>query len=814
MLQYLNRIVLFLFSLVIRWFIQRPPDDAALDRAIRSGNVAVISNTVISYRKVVKLQPKQHEHRTAYLEGLGIALRSRFELLGEIADLNEAINSVQEALQIHPKRVSLSVLLADTLRMRFEKSGIHQDLRTAIDILRGILPECAPQSVECFSILSDLCLCNSLLVRLPAEHLEAAPSIPSLSTFTLPDSESAEYPTALGNMAQAYMYRFYSSGLLDDLGRAIELYHKALQVNSSGISRASCLMGLANAVFVQYEHDGEARRLQTVIESYVEALEYAPEANLNVQCQIKLAGAYQARFYRDRDAADLQKSFDHLRNALSHCPAGHIHHPSILRSLCWGELHRSNTHTIDDSQNLINSAKEVLALHPFHHTDRRSCLLLLSGVLYTHFQRVREVEYLNQRLELLAEALSLCSDTHPDHARACIGLADAFLERYEWADDRDEMDLDRAIHHGYLAANGGNAPPWRYQPKALLFRYFKITKRDDDKQAAKDALVQICESPCYSYLSRIRIAMQWSSLAQNQGSRFGDLAILGYEIAIKLRSQLASFSLQNPQTRINNLAETGDRFATRIAALTLRTSGAPRAIELLEQARAVFWTQALQLRSSFDELPDPLKGELQNTAQKLDAAPNDYFLTEGQVTEQKKAAARFEALLQQARSLPGFHDLLLPKSYNQLSEASANGPVIVLFKDNVALSNCNVIIIKSPGSRPEHFVLSGISAYGLKKELENFTTRQVHALTPIIRDQEDTAVARLKPLIKQQTSETQHEKFLAKLWVQIVKPIVDHLGFKDVIALESIGAQQETTSSFLFIWKARRACHVGSWFLT
>ncbi|KAE9387901.1 hypothetical protein BT96DRAFT_890838 [Gymnopus androsaceus JB14] len=784
MLRYLNGMV----SGIVRWFIPGPPEDAAsieLDEAIRGGNVAAISNAITSYRQAVKLQPEGDDHRTAYLEGLGIALRSRFELQGDIADLNEAVDAVHEVLQIHPKRVSLSILLADTLRLRFEKSGFHQDLHRAIDVLCSALAKCAPQSVECFSILSDLYLCNSLLVRLSTEHLQAACPIPNLTEFRSPNCESSDYPIALSNMAQAHMYHFYSSGVQDDLERAAELYHKALQVNTSGASRAQCLLGLANVLFVQYEHDGEVKKLQTVIESCVEAFEYVREGSLSIQCQIKLASAYQARFYRDGDAADLQKSFDYLNNALLHCPPGHIHRPSILRSVCWGELHRSNTHTIDDSEKLIHSAKEVLALHPIHHTDRRSCLVLLAGVLYTHFQRVREVEYLNQRLTLLAEALNLCSDTHPDYGRACIGLADAFLERYEWADDRDDMDLDRAIHHGHLATNTRNAPPWRYQPKALLFRYLRTTKQEDDRQAAKDVLVQVCESPYYSYLSRIRIAMQWSSLAQSQGSRFGDLAIVGYEIAIELRSRLASFSLQNAQTRIDNLAETGDRFATRVAALALRTSGAARAIELLEQSRAVFWTQALQLRSTFDGLPDPLKRELQDTAQKLDATPNDHFLTERQVTERKKASARFEALLQQARSLPEFHDLLLPKSYNQLSEASASGPVIILFRDNVALSNCNVIVIRSPRTCPEHFVLSKISTYELNKDLQNFTTRQARESRSMTGDGDDglfgddSDSARLKLLKnRQKTFETQYEKFLATLWVQIVKPIMDHLGFK------------------------------------
>ncbi len=786
---YLNGIMVFLLSL-LGWFIPGrptgPPDDAAfiqLDKDARSGDVAAISSAVRSYQQAVQLRPKRDERRAVCLEGLGIALRSRFEVQGDIADLNEAVDRVQEALEIDPKRVSLAVLLADILRMRFEKSGHHQDLHRAIDILCSTLAECAPQSAKSFSILSDLCLCNSLLVRQSTEHLQAARPIPNLSTFKLPHFKSPDYPTSSINLAQAYMYLFYGSGVQEDLGRAIELYQKALQVHSSGTARASCLLGLANAVFVRYQHYGEAEELQTALESYTEALEYASEGNLTIQCQIDLAGAYRARFYRDGDDADLQKSFTHLNNALVHCPPGHIHHPSILRSLCWNKLHCVGTSTIEDSQNLINSAKEALNLHPLHHTDRRSCLVLLAGVMYTHFQRVREVEYLDQRVELLAESLSLCPDTHPDHGKACNHLADAFLERFEWADERDVADLDQAIQHDNLAIKTGSAPPWRYRPKALLFRYF-LTKQEDDRKAAKDALLQICRSPYYSYLSRIRMAMQCSSVARSRGSRFADLTILGYEIAIELRTQLASFSHQNAQTRIGNLAETGDRFATRVAALTLRGSGPARAIELLEQSRAVFWTQALQLRSPFDGLPDGLQRELQNTAQKLDATPNDDFLTEKQVTERKNAAARFESLLQQARSVPGFEGLLLPKSYDQLSTASTNGPVVILLGDDVAMDNCNVIIITSPSSCPEHLTLRGVSTSKLKKRLEDFNTaRQARESEPAFFGDDDgdfpgdSDSDASRKLVLMRRWKAEYQGLLASLWLQIVRPIINHLGF-------------------------------------
>ncbi|KAK0473388.1 CHAT domain-containing protein [Armillaria novae-zelandiae] len=788
---YLSAVILFLLYFV-GWFIpgrpSEPPDDVAfiqLDKDARSGDVAAISSAVRSYQQAAQQRHKRDEHKAACLEGLGIALRSRFEVQGDIADLHEAVDRVQVALKINPKRVSLAVLVADILRMRFEKLGHHQDLHRAIDILCSILAECTPQSAKSFSILRDLCLCNSLLVRQSTEHHDlqaAARPIPDLNSFKLPHFESSDYPTSSINLAQAYMYHFYGSGIEEDLERAIELYQKALQVHSSGTARASCLLGLANAVFVRYQHYGEAKELQMALESYTEAFDYASEGNLSIQCQIDLAGAYRARFYRDGDDADLQKSFTHLNNALIHCPPGHIHRPSILRSLCWNKLHCVGTSTIEDSQDLINSAKEALSLHPSHHTDRRSCLVLLAGVMYTHFQRVREVEYLHQRVELLAESFGLCPDTHLDHGKACNHLADAFLERYEWADERDVADLDRAIQHDNLAIKTGSAPPWRYRPKALLFRYF-LTKQEEDRKAAKDALLQICRSPYYSYLSRIRMAMQCSNLAQSRGSRFADLTILGYEIAIELRTQLASFSHQNAQTRIGNLTETGDRFATRVAALTLRASGPARAIELLEQSRAVFWTQAFQLRSPFDGLPEVLQRELQYTAQKLDAASSDDFLTEKQVTERKNAAARFETLLQQARSVPGFEGLLLPKSYNQLSAASTNGPVVILLGDDVAMDSCNVIIIASTKSCPEHFALRAVSTYKLKKRLEDFTARQARGLEPTFSvddDDEspgdsDSDASRKMVLIRRWKKE--YEGLLGSLWLQIVKPIIDHLGF-------------------------------------
>ena len=68
----------------------------------RLGNVADLDEALTAQRQAVCLAPDDHSERLGSLNGLRICLRSRFECLANIADLNEAITTQQQAVRLVP----------------------------------------------------------------------------------------------------------------------------------------------------------------------------------------------------------------------------------------------------------------------------------------------------------------------------------------------------------------------------------------------------------------------------------------------------------------------------------------------------------------------------------------------------------------------------------------------------------------------------------------------------------------------------------------------------------------------------------------
>jgi len=64
-----------------------------------------------------------------------------------------------------------------------------------------------------------------------------------------------------------------------------------------------------------------------------------------------------------------------------------------------------------------------------------------------------------------------------------------------------------------------------------------------------------------------------------------------------------------------------ENLATGAASQALEMSRADDAIELLEQGRAVFWSQCLRLQTHFTELPQDLALSLYVTSRQLEQAP-------------------------------------------------------------------------------------------------------------------------------------------------------------------------------------------------
>lgn len=165
------------------------------------------------------------------------------------------------------------------------------------------------------------------------------------------------------------------------------------------------------------------------------------------------------------------------------------------------------------------------------------------------------------------------------------------------------VDLDRAIAclHESMAYGWTNAKSGVLLGKMLLRR--ARTQVDFD-----DAICQFAagaQREGDNINDRITAVLKWtrhatkSSFPQSQHK-----ATKAYDVAIELLPKLFWNGL-NASTRLETLSRVQTLTSDAASWQLLHNEGnGPRAIELLEQGRSVFWTQSLQIQTAFDELPE------------------------------------------------------------------------------------------------------------------------------------------------------------------------------------------------------------------
>ncbi|KAJ7631531.1 CHAT domain-containing protein, partial [Mycena rosella] len=176
--------------------------------------------------------------------------------------------------------------------------------------------------------------------------------------------------------------------------------------------------------------------------------------------------------------------------------------------------------------------------------------------------------------------------------------------------------------------------------------------------------------PCFQ---RLKAATTW---AQHADKNNHDSALEAYETSVELL----------PQQALTLKSTIG--LATDAAACASRLNEIGKAVEFLEAGRSVFWSQALQLHTSLDDLEavhPELAERIRNISKELEVGSHRAVSSIRILPAVDKAHMMLDKDDQQ-----GFEGFLRPKLMNELKAAAINGPIIVL---NASRSSCTAFIV-------------------------------------------------------------------------------------------------------------------------
>ncbi|CAE6511487.1 unnamed protein product, partial [Rhizoctonia solani] len=709
-----------------------------LRRYVRLGKLSDLENAIDYESRALALTPQRHPNLPITLANLGVSHICRFEHLGELSDLENAIEYDSRAVLMTPNSHTdmpsrLSNLAASEIR-RFERLGELKDLQNAIELQ-------------------------------------------SRALALTPDGHS-DLPGRLRHLGLFHRSRFLHLGELSDIENAIEYQTRALALTPDGHPHMPAnLTELGLSQIRRYECLGGLSDLENAIEYQSRALALTPDGDPNFPSRLANLGvSHSRRFEHLGELKDLEDAIEYQSRALASTPDGHPDLPHRLANLgAYLSRRYERLSELKDLEDAIEYESRALALTPNGHPDLPSRLANLGVSHSVRFRRLGELKDLENAIEYESRALIMTPDEHPDLPRRLTNLAVSHKCRFQQLSDLSDLEHAMRYESRALALTPDNyldVSGWQSSHAKTHLHYYQLTRDDTHLQHSVDLFRSASKSLSGAPRDKFRYAQSWAKTASkhSHGS-----CIEAYQTVIDLLPQFIWLGATTNQ-RYEDLLMT-EALAVDAAYAAIRSSDYSLALEWLEHARCVVWNQSLMLRSPLDKLqsiyPD-IGTRLQTVAGQLRSAASESresrALTSGSMTpeqaarEHRRLAKEYDDLLVQIRKLPGFSDFLRPMKPAGLVQTARAGPIVVI---NCHKDSCDALVVLPGEQTVGHVALPNFSA---QKAQEARQTLESSLRSKGIRQR--GVKVRQEPGHREDMSSV-----LATLWHDVIKPILDYLGY-------------------------------------
>jgi Tetratricopeptide repeat len=802
--------------------------------------------------------PVDDDDLASYLSNLADVLGKRYNLTHNLENLDEAIELRQKVVDLSPPppdvdHIDALRILAQNMLIRHHRDKDVGSLNNVISLSRAAyafgmqndlteVNEAAGKNYLC-----ELATAVCSRYRLLHQDEDLQESI-ELYEKLLQNQPISEQGTSLTVLSLLLKDRFDRSGNPEDLEHAISLLLQLLASRPSPHpERYNTLINLGSSLRTLFVQTGQKKYLNDAETFLREAIELLPEHSeekhdSRATALNNLSIVLLARYVEGGNRQDLREAIRFQMEALKLKSSSE---ESLLSSL-------SNLQVVVAQFSAYEIPSDALqvSLAPYKPASSTKDLIAQPTDEGKEAQVEIEVD-LNVTIGLCEEALDNAISTNPHYPAILNNLGNILRLRFQsnmrFKDKRGsaKADLERGIHllEQSLAIVEQRYPQSPQFSTACLnlgiafFQKASISSKDDAaasryRDLGAASFKKGATSAYAPTSTKFMIAKTWAIQAEYYGH---PTALEAFRHSISLLPLLAALNagLELRQERLmggtrgaSNEDLRTDGLAIRAAGCAIRAGKLEEAIELLEEGRAVFWTQAMQVRSPMHDLeaeyPD-MAEKLRKLARSLEAGSfssgsrpgiggeKGLLTTHAEATRLRRLNVEWEETLTAVRKLPKFVDFLRPRRFSVLQSACLErgrlkdvdvgvGKTIVILC--ATLKNTDALILTAKGVK--HLPLSGlsfklmlglvnlvhhISVVGYSRNLspeieEAFFARLrelVHTLPgfeQLFSSERATKIASINADLKAPFTSAILSFVLKMLWSKVVEPVVEFLDLK------------------------------------
>ncbi|KAH6866122.1 CHAT domain-containing protein [Coprinopsis sp. MPI-PUGE-AT-0042] len=723
-----------------------------------TGDLSNITEAISVQHRSVQLTPEGHAQLSALLNNLGGAFQHRFECTGDLSDITEAISAKHRAVQLTPEgHAHLPVVLSNlghSFQSRFKRTGDLSDITEAISVQR-ISVQLTPDghahlpprlnnlgnSLQCyFERTGDL------------SYIAEAISMQCRAVQLIPEGHP-DLPACLHNLGTSLQHRFMHTGDLSDNAEAISAQQRSVKLIPKGHpDLPGFLHNLGSLFHHRFEHTGYLSDITEAISAQQMSVQLTPEGYAQLPSRLNNLGcSFHSCFEHTGDPSYIAKAISAKHRAIQLTPEGHADLPAYLNNL--GDSFRGRfEHTGDpsDMTEAVSTSRRAVQLTPEGHANLPVLLNNLGNAFQCCFEHTGNLSDINEAISVQCRVVQLTPEGHADLPGFLNNLGRSFRQRFEHT--QSEEDLVASISNYKSAATTSPGRPWH----------------------------------------RLHAARIWAKLLNQHHPQSPDI-LHAFDTALALIALIAGLE-ESVQSRYSQLQDICG-IALEAASAACSLGRADKALEWLEQGRCVVWSQLSNLRTPLDNLrlhnsqlaqsiaevakqlenagSSPTRGQLH-----INLSTSEKMSLEDEARAHLNLARRWDDLLKEVRSIPGFESFLqpLPCSF-LLQHLPASGPVVVI---NVDKQRCDAIALLAGLGEPlpiplPDFSLEKANNYRgiLKASLEDQHLR----MREVQETMDEEVLGRGAKPCKQESSQVVVRQVLRDLWNEVVNPILKALGF-------------------------------------
>jgi len=664
--------------------------------------------------------PVDDDDYASYLSNLADVLGKRYNLTHNLEDLDEAIEIRKEVIELSPPppdvdHIDALRILAQNLTIRHRRVKDVESLDTVISLFRaacafGMLNDSKEVNEAAHTrYLRELATAVCSRYRLLHQEKDLQESI-ELYEKLLQNQPVEEQGTSLTVLSLLLDNRFDRSGNPEDLERAISVLLQLLARRPfPHPERYNTLINLGSSLRTQFVESGQKKHLDNAETFLREAIELLPAdlektRDSRATALNNLSTVLLARYEECGIREDLREAMRLQMEALKLESSSEEGFLSSLSNLVVAQF---------SAYEIPMDARQVLS----SYQPSSSIEDLASKPTLEEEQDEIEVD-LNVTIGLCEEALENAISTNPHYPAILNNLGNILRLRFQsnmrFEDKREsaKADLQRGIQ---LLEQSVAILEERYPQSSqfstgclnlgIAFFQKAVISEDDDAAASqyRDAgAASFKKGVTNAYAptsTKFMIAKTWAAQAEYYGHptaleafRYG-ISLLPLLAVLNADLELRQQRLMGGARGASNENLRTDGLAIRAAGCAIRAGKLEEAIELLEEGRAVFWTQAMQVRSPMHDL----EAEYPDMAEKLRKLGRDLEVgsfgsgnrTNGirpsvgeeknllpahaEATRLRRLNAEWEETLTAVRNFPKFEDFLRPHRFPVLQSACLEG---------------------------------------------------------------------------------------------------------------------------------------------